>query len=302
MAAMCRHNGMGKQASHTRGLHLSQLCLALWHTRVLLAIHAAEVAWPPGHLSAWSPGRLVTCPPGHLSAWSPGRLVTWPPGHLASQSPGHPVTWPPGHLAAWSPGRLVTWLPGHLASQSPGHPVTWPPGHLAARSPGRLVTWPTGRPANRSPGRPVTPDIMWATFKRFTISGVTICKVMPRLSETTGHLATCFGPSSGTRTSTTGHASCLLLTLPSVIIQPSMHLLASRLLPAAEFAINNTFHASIGNTPFRLAFGLDPCMPLSVVPTDGFDCACVAKFHNDWGGALCAARQHMQAAQQCMKA
>eukprot|EP00955_Chlamydomonas_euryale_P058564 357113-Chlamydomonas_euryale.AAC.2 len=35
----------------------------------------------------------------------------------------------------------------------------------------------------------------------------------------------------------------------------------ARFLPAAEFANNNTFHASTGSTPFRQAYGQDPRMP-----------------------------------------
>ena len=35
-------------------------------------------------------------------------------------------------------------------------------------------------------------------------------------------------------------------------------------LPAAEFAINNSYHESIGTTPFRLNTGRDPRLPLSI--------------------------------------
>jgi hypothetical protein len=38
-------------------------------------------------------------------------------------------------------------------------------------------------------------------------------------------------------------------------------------LATAEFAINNSFHESIGTTPFRLNFGRDPRVPLSVPPS-----------------------------------
>ena len=37
-------------------------------------------------------------------------------------------------------------------------------------------------------------------------------------------------------------------------------------LAAAEFAINNSFHESIGTTPFRLNFGRDPRLPLAWIP------------------------------------
>ena len=36
------------------------------------------------------------------------------------------------------------------------------------------------------------------------------------------------------------------------------------LLPAAEFAVNNSFQASIGTTPFFLAYGYHPRVPLHV--------------------------------------
>eukprot|EP00955_Chlamydomonas_euryale_P108103 365817-Chlamydomonas_euryale.AAC.37 len=68
-----------------------------------------------------------------------------------------------------------------------------------------------------------------------------------------------------------------------------------RALPAAEFAINNSFRSSIGTTPFRLAYGKDPRMPLSTVPVVDIWCASVAKFRNDWQEAIsrqdCTCRQ-----------
>eukprot|EP00955_Chlamydomonas_euryale_P001276 14941-Chlamydomonas_euryale.AAC.1 len=73
-------------------------------------------------------------------------------------------------------------------------------------------------------------------------------------------------------------------------------------LPAAEFAINNSFHSSIGTTPFRLAYGKDPRMPLSAVATVDIKCARVAKFRNDWQESIRSARQHMQSAQSRAKA
>lgn len=74
-------------------------------------------------------------------------------------------------------------------------------------------------------------------------------------------------------------------------------------LAAVEFAMNNSFHASIATTPFRLVHGVDPRMPLSTVPPlDQLRCLATRKFITDNDAALREARQHMQLAQSRAKA
>lgn len=70
-------------------------------------------------------------------------------------------------------------------------------------------------------------------------------------------------------------------------------------LAAAEFAINNSFHESIGTTPFRLNNGRAPRLPLSVpgrslVPT-------AAQFADQMSTGLTEAKKCLEAAQQRQK-
>lgn len=69
-------------------------------------------------------------------------------------------------------------------------------------------------------------------------------------------------------------------------------------LPAAEFAINNSFHESIGTTPFRLNYGRDPRLPLSI-PTSPIPAA--ARFADQMEEGLTQAKRCLQAAQQRQK-
>lgn len=71
-------------------------------------------------------------------------------------------------------------------------------------------------------------------------------------------------------------------------------------LPAAEFAINNAFHESIGTTPFRLVYGRDPRLPLSIPSTSKVPSA--AQFADQMSQGLMAAKRCMQAAQKRQKA
>lgn len=75
-----------------------------------------------------------------------------------------------------------------------------------------------------------------------------------------------------------------------------------RLLPAAEFAINNSFHTAIASTPFRLAYGQNPRTPVAHVPSGAVRAPRVLKFQSDWDAALKEAQRHMQAAQSRDKA
>ena len=76
-----------------------------------------------------------------------------------------------------------------------------------------------------------------------------------------------------------------------------------RYLAAAEFAINNSFHESIGTTPFRLNHGRDPKLPLvpiglrariTTVPT-------AASFADQMAEGLATAKKCLAAAQQRQK-
>jgi len=73
----------------------------------------------------------------------------------------------------------------------------------------------------------------------------------------------------------------------------------SECLSAAEFAINNSYHESIGTTPFRLNFGRDPRLPLSI-PTSRLPA--VAQFADRMEKGLSQAKLCLQAAQQRQKA
>ena len=73
-------------------------------------------------------------------------------------------------------------------------------------------------------------------------------------------------------------------------------------LSAAEFAINNSFHVSIGTTPFRLNYGRDPRLPLSLFSGIGPPrVPAAAAFADRMATGLVAAKKHLQAAQQRQK-
>ena len=69
-------------------------------------------------------------------------------------------------------------------------------------------------------------------------------------------------------------------------------------LAAAEFAINNAYHESIGTTPFRLNHGRDPRMPVTIrasaVPS-------AAQFADRISNGIATAKHCMEAAQQRQK-
>ena len=68
-------------------------------------------------------------------------------------------------------------------------------------------------------------------------------------------------------------------------------------LATAEFAINNSYHESIGTTPFRLDYGRDPRLPLSTgVPSTRVPSA--ASFVRTLTSDLADAKLHLEAAQQ----
>lgn len=70
-------------------------------------------------------------------------------------------------------------------------------------------------------------------------------------------------------------------------------------LSAAEFAINNSFHESIGTTPFRLNTGRDPRLPLSLTGSSRVPSA--ASFADRIEKGLASAKKCLQAAQQRQK-
>jgi hypothetical protein len=70
-------------------------------------------------------------------------------------------------------------------------------------------------------------------------------------------------------------------------------------LTAAEFAINNAFHESIGTTPFRLNYGKDPRLPLSIPGSTSFPAA--SQFADRMAEGLLQAKRCLQAAQQRQK-
>jgi hypothetical protein len=71
-------------------------------------------------------------------------------------------------------------------------------------------------------------------------------------------------------------------------------------LPMAQFAINNSYHSSIGTTPIRLNNGRDPNVPLSIRPI-ARDVPHAARFSTDMQSAMAEAKKCMEAAQQRMK-
>ena len=52
---------------------------------------------------------------GHLTKWSPGKMVTWQNSHLTKWSPGKIVTWQNGHLAKWSPSKRKCLIPAMVS-------------------------------------------------------------------------------------------------------------------------------------------------------------------------------------------
>jgi hypothetical protein len=81
-------------------------------------------------------------------------------------------------------------------------------------------------------------------------------------------------------------------------VQRLGHLSWVDLLPAAEFAINNSVHESTGSTPFRLAYGRNPQVPISVRPSK---VPSAAEWIATLEKGLAEARRCMQAAQQRQK-
>jgi hypothetical protein len=71
-------------------------------------------------------------------------------------------------------------------------------------------------------------------------------------------------------------------------------------LPMAQFAINNSRHSATSTTPFRLNYGRDPKLPLSVRPITR-DVPSVERFSQDMQSAMADAKRCLEAAQQRMK-
>jgi hypothetical protein len=72
-------------------------------------------------------------------------------------------------------------------------------------------------------------------------------------------------------------------------------------LSTAEFAINNSYHESIGTTPFRLNSGRDPRLPISLT-TIGSKVPSAAQFADRMSDGLISAKKCLAAAQQRQKA
>ena len=70
-------------------------------------------------------------------------------------------------------------------------------------------------------------------------------------------------------------------------------------LTAAEFAINNSFHESSGSTPFRLNYGRDPRVPITISHASKFPAP--AAFADRVAEGLADAKRCIQAAQQRQK-
>jgi len=72
-------------------------------------------------------------------------------------------------------------------------------------------------------------------------------------------------------------------------------------LPTAEFAINNSYHESIGTTPFRLNNGRDPRLPLSLPLTQTSPVPSAAQFADRMQEGLESAKKCLAAAQARQK-
>ena len=72
-------------------------------------------------------------------------------------------------------------------------------------------------------------------------------------------------------------------------------------LPTAEFAINNSYHESIGTTPFRLNTGRDPRLPLSRPLTHTSPVPSAAQFADRMQEGLESAKKCLAAAQARQK-
>ena len=70
-------------------------------------------------------------------------------------------------------------------------------------------------------------------------------------------------------------------------------------LSSAEFAINNSYHESIGTTPFRLNYGRDPRLPMSTPGSSRVPSA--AAFADKMALGLAQAKKALMAAQQRQK-
>jgi hypothetical protein len=71
-------------------------------------------------------------------------------------------------------------------------------------------------------------------------------------------------------------------------------------LPMAEFAINNSPHSSLGTTPFRLNYGRDPRIPLSIPVAEG-KVPKATRFAAELQESLEVAKRCLLAAQQRQK-
>jgi hypothetical protein len=72
-------------------------------------------------------------------------------------------------------------------------------------------------------------------------------------------------------------------------------------LSSAEFAINNSFHESIGTTPFRLNYGRDPRLPLMTAFPGRSQVPSAAAFADKMAHGLAQAKKALAAAQQRQK-
>ena len=72
-------------------------------------------------------------------------------------------------------------------------------------------------------------------------------------------------------------------------------------LSTAEFAINNSYHESIGTTPFRLNFGKDPRLPLSIPDLTTSKVPSAAQFADRMQEGLISAKKCLTSAQQRQK-
>lgn len=71
-------------------------------------------------------------------------------------------------------------------------------------------------------------------------------------------------------------------------------------LPRAQFAINNSRHSATSTTPFRLNYGRDPKLPMSVKPMTR-EVPSVERFSKDMQASMADAKRCLESAQQRMK-